>query len=79
MIRCAGIAVIESIIDLDEVEGFFLHGLLEFAVLVVEGSRDADVANAARLLHLAQGRQLGLCVEQIMHGDQIDLVGAHIV
>src|SRR5262249_23180430 len=72
----AGIAVIEGVVDLDKVEGFFFHRLLEFSVLVVEGGGDADVTDAPRRFHLSQGRQLRLGVEQIMNGDQIDLVGA---
>src|SRR5262249_24295544 len=72
----AGIAVIEGVVDLDEVEGFFFHRLLEFSVLVVEGGGDADVTDAPRRFYLSQGRQLRLGVEQLMNAYQFYLVGA---
>ena len=70
--------IIERIIDLDEVESFLFHGLLEFRVLVLEGCGDPDVADAARLLHLPEQAELGLGIAQIVHRDEIDLVGTEL-
>ena len=68
-------AVVDRIIDLDEVERFLLQHPLHFPVLRVARGGDADVAVAPGRLALAHGGELGRGVREAMHLDEVDLPG----
>ena len=70
-----GVAVVQRVVHLDDVQRLAAHGLFELGVLPVEGRARADVAGAPRLLPFAKRGQLHLEVPKVVDLDQVDLVG----
>ncbi len=66
------VAVVDGVIDADEVERLAAHHLFEGFVLPFEGGGDAEMADGAGLLVLAQDGELGGRVADVVHLDEID-------
>ncbi len=68
----AGAAIADGIVDLDEIELFPAHDGFHLGVLAVAGTGDADVADAAGGLLLAQQRQQRVGAAQVVQLDQVE-------
>ena len=71
-----GRAVVERVVELDEIQRLGAHHRLELGIGAGRVVRDAEVADAALFLPGAQRRELRLPVDQVVDLHQVDAVGA---
>ena len=64
-------AVVDRVVDADEVERLLAHDARELAVLFLAGGRHADVADALRGLQLLQDPELDGDVAQVVNLDEV--------
>ena len=68
-----GVAVVDGVVDADEVERLLAHRRDQVGVLAFEGGGEADVADPSLLLELPQDRDLHADVAHVVHLDEVDL------
>src|SRR5688572_24243828 len=71
--RVLSFARVDGVVDADEIERLALHDVHNLRVLLIEGRRHPDVADAPLLLQLFEDGQLRRHVAEVVHLNEVDL------